>query len=126
MGKLCEGFGICGETSVLEQRLGEIGGSRLLALPGLISRSKTRSTSLDHLPVSRSSGRRWPSPSVRYLFDFRGETSTDVLVNDELIIVAASFFQLSAMFLEPRCLFFQVTNTGPREGVSKHMRERYG
>jgi len=30
------------------------------------------------------------------------------------------------MFLEPSGLFFQVTNTGPREGVSQDMRERYG
>ena len=30
------------------------------------------------------------------------------------------------MFLKPRCLLFQVTNTGPREGVCEHMRERYG
>ena len=30
------------------------------------------------------------------------------------------------MFLKPRCLFFQVANTGPREGASKDMGEGYG
>ena len=30
------------------------------------------------------------------------------------------------MFLEPRSLFFQVTNTHPREGVSQDMGEGYG
>ncbi len=30
------------------------------------------------------------------------------------------------MFLEPRGLSFQVTNTGPREGVGQDIREGYG
>jgi hypothetical protein len=49
-----------------------------------------------------------------------------VLVNNEIIVIAASLFQLSAMFLKPRCLFFKVADSGPREGVSKDMGERYG
>ena len=55
-----------------------------------------------------------------------GRAEVCVSVNNEIIIVTASFFQLSAMILEPRGLLFQVTNTGPREGVCKHMREGYG
>jgi hypothetical protein len=51
--------------------------------------------------------------------------SVQRLVNDEIIIVAPSLFQFSAMFLEPRGLLFQVSNTGSREGVSEHMREGY-
>ena len=45
--------------------------------------------------------------------------------NDEVIIVAPAFFELSAMFLESCRLPLEVTNTGSRKGVSQDMGERY-
>ena len=49
-----------------------------------------------------------------------------VSVNDEIIVVAMSLLQFSAMSFQPPGLFFQVADSGPRESISQGMGEGYG